>query len=111
VILNNTTEAGVPILTTLRIADALGIELSLFEEVSAFQSRHIVVISLTAIETQNIVFQQLLLYETGAHTGKEIPVVSFLPPVAPIANALTGCDHRLIEYHTKHHMLFNCNYR
>ncbi|KAH9252203.1 hypothetical protein BASA81_009795 [Batrachochytrium salamandrivorans] len=52
----------------------------------------------------------LLAYETGSHTGKEIPIVTWFPLLSPLIDYLTGCDQRLIEYHTRHHQLYKCNY-
>lgn len=52
----------------------------------------------------------LVYFESGSHTGKEIPNVTWFPMLSPLVDWITGCDQRLIEYHTRHHQLFRCNY-
>jgi sterol desaturase/sphingolipid hydroxylase (fatty acid hydroxylase superfamily) len=52
----------------------------------------------------------MMMFEGGSHSGKEIPVVTWFPPLSPIVGYFTGFDYRLIEYHTRHHQLYNCNY-
>ena len=57
-----------------------------------------------------LLFAALIYYESASHTGKEAPVASFFPPLAPLVHWLTGSDTRLIEYHTRHHQLYKKNY-
>ncbi|KAH9252253.1 hypothetical protein BASA81_009855 [Batrachochytrium salamandrivorans] len=59
---------------------------------------------------QPFIVLPLLYYESASHTGKEIPIVTWFPLLSPLIDYLTGCDQRLIEYHTRHHQLYKCNY-
>jgi len=59
---------------------------------------------------QTLLALPLIYFESCSHTGKEIPIVTWLPFMSPLADWLTGCDQRLIEYHTRHHQLYRCNY-
>ena len=59
---------------------------------------------------QELAFAPLIFYESASHTGKEIPFVSWFPPLAPLVNSLTGCDEDLVLYHTRHHQQVKRNY-
>jgi sterol desaturase/sphingolipid hydroxylase (fatty acid hydroxylase superfamily) len=59
---------------------------------------------------QTILAMPLLYYESCSHSGKEIPIVTWVPFLSPLVDWFTGCDQRLIEYHTRHHQLYRCNY-
>jgi hypothetical protein len=81
----------VPLIVTLTLAKSFGIRISPIEE--------------------DLLGHYMVYFEAGSHTGKELPTVTWFPPLAPIVDALTNCDSRVVEYHTRHHQLFNCNYR
>jgi methylsterol monooxygenase len=50
-------------------------------------------------------------YEIGSHSGKPVPTVSYLPPLAPLYRAILGdVDRRNVEFHHAHHQLTHCNY-
>ncbi|CAK0793610.1 unnamed protein product [Prorocentrum cordatum] len=50
-------------------------------------------------------------YEIGSHSGKPVPTVSYLPPLAPLYRAVFGdVDKRNVEFHHAHHALTHCNY-
>lgn len=89
-VLDITFEALVPILTTQAIASSLGMKWTELEE--------------------DLISTNLIYFEGGSHSGKELPTVTWFPPLSPLVDWVTGFDQRLVEYHTKHHMLFNCNY-
>ena len=57
-----------------------------------------------------LIFAAVIYYESASHTGKEAPVVSFFPPLAPLVHRLTGSDADLIKYHSVHHARYRCNY-
>jgi sterol desaturase/sphingolipid hydroxylase (fatty acid hydroxylase superfamily) len=59
---------------------------------------------------QTLLAAHLLYFESCSHTGKEIPIVTWVPFLSPLVDWFTGCDQRLIEYHTRHHQLYRCNY-
>ena len=53
-------------------------------------------------------------FEIASHSGKEVPTVSYFPPLAPIYahEAALGpeCDARNVAFHDQHHGLVRCNY-
>ena len=59
---------------------------------------------------QTLLVMTLVYYESASHTGKEIPIVTWFPYLSPFVDWISGCDQRLIEYHTRHHQLYRCNY-
>jgi sterol desaturase/sphingolipid hydroxylase (fatty acid hydroxylase superfamily) len=83
-------EASVPFLTALGICKVLGIDLSRLEI--------------------DLLVAGGIYFEGGSHSGKESPHLTWFPPLSPLVNYFTGIDQRLVEYHTVHHTLFNCNY-
>lgn len=87
----SSTEAGLPVIVLATIFHKAGIQMSSLEE--------------------DIIGFSHAYYESGSHLGKEVPIVTWIPQLSPIVDAVTGSDQRLIEYHTRHHQLFNCNYR
>lgn len=83
-------EAVAPIYITFGSLTLLGWDLTLFE--------------------QSYVAMTTLYYESCSHSGKEAPIVTFFPLLSPLVDWVTGSDQRLIEYHTRHHQLYRCNY-
>lgn len=63
-----------------------------------------------SIMEQSLLAIPFLYYESASHTGKEVPIVTWIPFLSPLVDWMTGCDQRLIEYHTRHHQLYKCNY-
>lgn len=68
-------------------------------------------------------FEQALLatymqwYEIGSHSGKYLPTLTYMPPLAPIYQLVCGVDengHHVdetnIRFHETHHGLVKCNY-
>ena len=53
-------------------------------------------------------------YEIASHSGKEVPTVSYFPPLAPLYTAAQalgpGVDARNVAFHDRHHGLVKCNY-
>lgn len=83
-------EASVPVIVGRIIFDALKIPLHSHE--------------------QSLVFVHLINFESVAHMGKEVPTVSWFPPLAPMLQYLFNCDDQLVKYHFMHHQLVRCNY-
>lgn len=76
---------------------------------AAFASMKMLGVQMNQIE-QFCLFTPLAYFESVSHTGKEIPNATWFPLLSPLVDWITGCDQRLIEYHTKHHQLYRCNY-
>jgi len=62
-------------------------------------------------------YEQMLMtcyvqwYEIGSHSGKPMPTLTYLPPLAPLYRLLLGdVDRRNVEFHEAHHALTHCNY-
>ena len=62
----------------------------------------------TAMEF-NAFFSYVLYYETGSHAGKELPTVSYFPPLSFVTRRF-GWDDDNVLFHDNHHALNNCNY-
>jgi sterol desaturase/sphingolipid hydroxylase (fatty acid hydroxylase superfamily) len=62
------------------------------------------------LNEQAVMFASYIYYESCSHSGKEMPCVTWFPLLSPLVGWLTGSDDRLVEYHTRHHQLYNCNY-
>ena len=62
------------------------------------------------LNEQAVIATTYLYYESASHSGKELPAVTWMPLLSPLIGWFTGSDDRLVEYHTRHHQLFNCNY-
>eukprot|EP01060_Flectonema_neradi_P012050 TRINITY_DN18977_c0_g1_i1.p1 TRINITY_DN18977_c0_g1~~TRINITY_DN18977_c0_g1_i1.p1 ORF type:complete len:316 (+),score=27.63 TRINITY_DN18977_c0_g1_i1:77-949(+) len=57
----------------------------------------------------SLVFSYIIWYETGSHCGKELPTVSYFPPLS-IATRLLGLENNNIRFHENHHKYHDCNY-
>ena len=79
-------EAIAPILTMVGTLHMLGIPPSMTE--------------------QSVMATTYLYYESASHSGKEMPAVTWYPLLSPLVGWLTGSDNRLVEYHTRHHQLY-----
>lgn len=89
-------EGFVPILVGMSVLSGYGVALSLFEA------------SLIAI--------YINWYEIGSHSGKEMPTVSYFPPLSCLYNILLpllfdiDIDTGNVQFHETHHNLVRCNY-
>ena len=63
-----------------------------------------------SLDEQILLTMHYFFFEGRSHAGKEIPIATWYPPLSPLVGWLTGCDDRLVEYHTRHHQLYRCNY-
>eukprot|EP01064_Diplonema_japonicum_P010407 TRINITY_DN17664_c0_g1_i1.p1 TRINITY_DN17664_c0_g1~~TRINITY_DN17664_c0_g1_i1.p1 ORF type:complete len:291 (+),score=42.14 TRINITY_DN17664_c0_g1_i1:81-953(+) len=57
----------------------------------------------------SLLFSYMLWYETGSHVGKEVPTVSYFPPLSIITRPL-GLEEHNVLFHDNHHTMNNCNY-
>ena len=63
-----------------------------------------------SLAEQTVMTGSYIYFESASHAGKEFPAVTWFPLLSPVVGWLTGMDDRLVEYHTRHHQLYNCNY-
>ena len=50
-------------------------------------------------------------YEIGSHSGKNVPTVTYFPPLTPLYHHLFGnIDARNVEFHERHHNKLHQNY-
>ena len=63
-----------------------------------------------SLTEQAVMTGSYIYFESASHAGKEYPAVTWFPLLSPVVGWLTGMDDRLVEYHTRHHQLYNCNY-
>ena len=83
-------EGLVPVLSAMLLAEALGCDLD------------------SKLE-KNLLSNAMLWYEVGSHAGKELPIVSYCPPVAPLTRYF-GLERRNVAFHEDHHKFTHCNY-
>ena len=84
--------AALPLLVATRVPEALlGVDFSPFEFF--------------------LIGTYLQWYEIGSHSGKPMPTVTYLPPLAPLYRLLLGdVDARNVAFHQAHHRHRNGNY-
>ena len=58
---------------------------------------------------QYLIFSYIIWYETGSHCGKELPTVSYFPPISVVTRWL-GLEENNIRFHENHHKHHNCNF-
>lgn len=85
-------EAYVPVLAGLLATSAVGLKPTSFEIM--------------------LVVAHVFWYEIGSHGGKEVPTVTWFPPLAPLYTAALGYspDAHNVWHHERHHNLVSCNY-